>query len=141
MKKPSKTMVSGHDIAPYLASITKFMEDAGIDLAPYPKVTLSKDKQYAQDPFGKTADYVPEDREVTLFTEGRHIKDVCRSFAHEMIHHHQNLRGDMEPSTVEELDDPYYTQNNKALRELEEEAYLKGNMTFRDWEDHVKSSK
>jgi hypothetical protein len=31
--------------------------------------------------------------------------------------------------------DPNYTQNNEAMRKLEKEAYLKGNMMFRDWTD------
>jgi hypothetical protein len=33
-----------------------------------------------------------------------------------------------------------YTQSNPHLRKMEKEAYLKGNMCFRDWEDGYKSS-
>ena len=32
-------------------------------------------------------------KEIVLYVEGRHIKDIMRSFSHEMIHHHQNLEG------------------------------------------------
>jgi hypothetical protein len=32
-----------------------------------------------------------------------------------------------------------YAQKNPYLRKLEEEAYLLGNMTFRDWEDGMKN--
>ena len=34
-----------------------------------------------------------------------------------------------------------YAQKNKDLRQSEKEAYLKGNMCFRDWEDGLKQSK
>ena len=42
---------------------------------------------------GKTAYYSPSDTTIVLYTEGRHPKDVMRSFVHEMIHHKQNLEG------------------------------------------------
>jgi hypothetical protein len=34
-----------------------------------------------------------------------------------------------------------YAQKNKDLRKSEKEAYLKGNMCFRDWEDGLKQQK
>jgi hypothetical protein len=34
-----------------------------------------------------------------------------------------------------------YAQKNKDLRQSEKEAYLKGNMCFRDWEDGLKQDK
>ena len=40
---------------------------------------------------GKTAYYDPNTQTIVLFTEGRHPKDIVRSFAHEMVHHVQNL--------------------------------------------------
>ena len=55
-----------------------------------------------------------------------------RSFTHEMIHHIQNLEGrlgNVGTSNTNESDD---------LQELEQEAYLRGNMTFRMWEDKTK---
>jgi len=57
------------------------------------------------------------------------------------VHHSQNLRGDMQESNVDDLKDPNYTQNNKHLRKLEAEAYLSGNLNFRDWEDKQKNKK
>jgi hypothetical protein len=51
-----------------------------------------------------------------------------------MIHHIQNLRGDLEnaPDTTNTNEDDY-------LDKLEQEAYTKGNMTFRNWEDSLKN--
>ena len=131
--------VSGNDIMPYVLSLCEYMTEQGIDIKPYPKLIFSNDASYSQDPFGKTAYYNPNDQEVVLYTAGRHIKDVLRSFAHEMIHHSQNLSGALDMSNIGDLNDPNYTQNNKTLRNLEKDAYLRGNMLFRDWEDTLKN--
>lgn len=71
-----------------------------------------------------------------LYTQGRHIKDILRSLSHELVHHHQNCRGDFgdDANTNEG-----YAQNDEHLREMEREAYECGNMIFRDWEDNLKS--
>ena len=58
-----------------------------------------------------------------------------RSLSHEMVHHHQNLRGEFKNHEPTEHG---YAQSNKHLRRMEEEAYLKGNILFRDWEDNYK---
>jgi predicted metalloprotease len=47
----------------------------------------------AEDFFGKTAYYEPNTQTIVLYTHGRHPKDIARSYAHEMIHHIQNLEG------------------------------------------------
>lgn len=131
--------VSGQNIVPYILSLTEYFQENGVDVKPYPKVVLSKDSQYENDMFGKTAFYNPELQEITLYTAGRHLRDVCRSYCHEMVHHSQFLRGDLNESVISKLSDPNYTQNDDNLRELEEEAYLQGNMLMRDWSDKIKS--
>lgn len=100
------------------------------------KLFLMSDEQNSLNPLGTTAYYKPDDFSVTIFCDNRHIKDILRSFAHELIHHNQNLN---EP--IEETTEEGYAQNNKKLRGLEKEAYLKGNILFRDWEDNKKMKK
>lgn len=134
-------MEKNRDLVPYLISITEYMQAHGMDVRPAPVVVISTDSSYVNDIFGKTAWYSPEDKTITLITEGRHHKDCLRSFAHELVHHAQNIRGDMSEEYLESLSDPEYTQNNKHLRKLEEEAYLRGNILFRDWEDSIKNKK
>ena len=58
-----------------------------------------------------------------------------RSLSHELVHHTQNCRGEFNKSM--EVGEGY-AQKDKHLREMEEEAYLQGNMCFRDWEDTYK---
>ena len=103
-----------------------------------PRLFMKQDDQNATSAFGKTAYYNPQDQSITIYTTGRHIKDVLRSIAHELIHHHQNERGDLQKCLGGEMG-PGYAQKNKGLREMEKEAYLRGNMLFRDWEDSCKS--
>ena len=56
-----------------------------------------------------------------------------RSFAHEMIHHKQNLEGRLGGVGTTN------TNEDSNLLELEKEAYLEGNITFRNWEDNIKN--
>ena len=101
-----------------------------------PKLHLKEDEENAQGIFGKTAYYSPSDMSIVLFITNRHPKDICRSFAHELIHHHQNERGDLDMGNASS---PTYAQDDPHMRKMEMEAYLKGNLLFRDWEDWMKN--
>ena len=101
-----------------------------------PKLHLKKDAENAQNLFGKTAYYDPKNMSIVLYVTNRHPKDICRSFAHELIHHHQNERGDLK---MGDASSPTYAQDDPHMRKMEMEAYLKGNMLFRDWEDKIKN--
>jgi hypothetical protein len=73
--------------------------------------------------------------EIVVFTTNRHPKDILRSIAHELVHHMQNCRGDLGKEEAGEN----YAQNNPHLRKMEAEAYEKGNLIFRDFEDNLKT--
>ena len=103
-----------------------------------PKLHLRQDDENAQGIFGKTAHYNPGDQSIIIFITNRHDKDICRSFAHELVHHHQNERGDLEMGDASQAT---YAQDDPHMRKMEMEAYLKGNMLFRDWEDKEKNKK
>jgi hypothetical protein len=100
------------------------------------RINFASDHQNAVNPLGKTAFYDPNVSEVTIFTDQRHPKDVLRSLAHELVHHTQNCRGkfDKKPEMGED-----YFQYNSYMREMEREAYEKGNMCFRDWEEKYRN--
>ena len=101
-----------------------------------PKLILRQDQDNANNILGQTAYYSPSDMSIVLFITDRHPKDICRSFSHELVHHHQNERGDLE---MGDSSSPTYAQDDKHMRRMEMEAYLKGNMLFRDWEDWYKN--
>ena len=101
-----------------------------------PQLHLRQDEENAQGIFGKTAYYDPTEQSIVLYITNRHPKDICRSFAHELVHHHQNERGDLELGDASQAT---YAQDDPHMRKMEMEAYLKGNLLFRDWEDKVKN--
>ena len=117
----------------YIASVLEYMLDQKMKITPLPEVKTIKDEANAADFFGKTAYYDPNKQEVVLYTSGRHPKDIVRSFVHEMIHHMQNLEGRLGKIGTSN------TNEDGHLLEIEKEAYLKGNITFRNWEDSIKN--
>ena len=118
-----------------LAKIMKSAQEQ-FDIQNVPQLHLKQDEENAQGIFGKTAYYDPENQAITLYITNRHDKDICRSFAHELVHHHQNERGDL---NIGDASTPTYAQDDPHMRKMEMEAYLKGNLLFRDWEDKVKN--
>ena len=113
-----------------LAQLTQHMLDKGMNIEPLPNLEfVNGDSSNARDFLGKTAYYNPNNQTIVLYTEGRHPKDITRSYAHEMIHHIQNLESRLGNITTTN------TQEDDHLNNIEAEANLKGTMTFRNWTD------
>jgi cytidyltransferase-like protein len=124
------------DYKQYIKELTKDMIRKGMNVIPLPKVIFKhSDVSNAKDFFGKTAYYEPQSMSIVLYTEGRHPKDIVRSFAHEMIHHMQNVEDRLGDITTTN------TQEDDRLNDLEAEANLKGTMTFRNWTDKMQEKK
>ena len=121
------------ELKDYIGSLVEFMIDQGMKITPLPEIKLKQDEDNASNFFGKTAYYDPNTKEVVIYTTGRHPKDICRSFTHEMIHHIQNLEGRLGNISTSN------TNEDDHLLEIEKEAYLLGNITFRNWEDSYKN--
>lgn len=128
-------MPANYDYGEHFAGLLEYMIREGMQIEPLPEVKIRRDLAEAENFFGKTAYYNPADKEIVLYVAGRHPKDVTRSFSHEMIHHMQNLQGRLGNRGTTD------TNADKELAALEEEAYLKGNMVFRNWEDSQKNKK
>ena len=58
--------------------------------------------------------------------------------SHELVHHAQNCRGDLSGPSIAGAQG--YAQKDSHLRGLESDAYERGNMVFRDWEDGYKNA-
>ena len=121
----------------YKEAFKALYEDAKekYDIQQAPKLSLRKDEENAQMTFGRTAYYEPQSQQIVLYVTGRHPKDILRSYCHEMIHHVQNERGDLERG---DASSPTYAQDDDHMRKMEMEAYLKGNLLLRDFEDNFK---
>ena len=120
------------DLMGRLGALTQHMLDKGMNIQPLPTLQIiDSDIENAKQFLGKTAYYDPNTLTIALYTEGRHPKDIARSFAHEMIHHIQNLEGRL--GNVETTN----TLEDDNLNKLEQEANLRGTMTFRNWTDSL----
>ena len=120
------------DIKQRIKDLTQHMLDKGMNIQPLPKVIFKhNDVPNAKEFLGSTAYYDPNNMTIVLYTEGRHPKDIVRSFSHEMVHHIQNLEdrlGNIQTTN---------TQEDDHLDKLEQEANLIGTMTFRNWTDSI----
>jgi hypothetical protein len=130
--KENASYTNNIDILKHIDDFTRYMMYNGMNISPLPTLELRDgDRENAKDFFGKTAYYDPNEQHIVIYTEGRHPKDIVRSYAHEMIHHIQFLEdrlGDI-PGTD--------TTSSEHLTKLEKEANLRGTMTFRNWTDSI----
>ena len=119
-----------------MLSLTTYMIENDMNILPLPKIKIiDNDSENANGIFGSTAYYNPNECSITLYTLNRHPKDILRSYAHEMIHRIQDNEGRLKNVTTTN------TNEDDDLLELEKEAYLNGNITFRNWEDSLKNLK
>ena len=134
--KENATYSSEIDYKKMIQDLTDYMIKKGRNIEPLPKVEfIDGDSENAKDFFGKTAYYDPNTQTIVLYTEGRHPKDIVRSFSHEMVHHTQFLEdrlGDVQTTNTTEDDN---------LDKIEQEANLVGTMTFRNWTDSINEKK
>jgi hypothetical protein len=99
-------------------------------------INLLSDPDNAKNPLGKTAYYDPGKMSITIYVDKRHLKDILRSMAHELVHHTQNCRGEFDGGIQT---GPGYAQEDDHMRKMEAEAYLEGSgFLLRDWEDTLK---
>jgi len=98
-----------------------------------PTIFLDNDYGNSEKILAKTGFYDPDSQEIHVYATGRHPKDVLRTIAHELVHHHQNELGKFDHSGYSGKG---YAQKNPHLRKMEAEA--NDPMLFRDWEDSLK---
>lgn len=85
-----------------------------------PKINFIEDGENAQNPMGYTGHYDPSSMVITIYTTGRHPKDILRSLSHELVHHSQNCRGENLSFQTHDIDaDPH-------LKAMEDEAFHVG---------------
>ena len=129
-----KYIINNNDYTNEVNSLMNFAQKR-FGFTDAPKVLFSDDQNNAQKTLSKTGYYDPNTSEVHIYATGRHIKDILRSMAHELVHHMQNEKGEL---TQGGYMGPGYAQKNPQMREMERQAYEMGNLCFRDWEDSLK---
>ena len=117
----------------YIKSLIGFMREQHLRIDPLPSIELNPEEQNGI--FVKTGYYSPDEHKVVVFTDGRHPKDILRTVAHEFVHHMQNLQNpDKDWGTGGDL------EADSKLRSIEGEAFLLGNIIFREWTEKMKKT-
>lgn len=116
-----------------LIDLYKFITEQ-LSFSPGILIILKHDGQNASNPLGNTGYFDVGNKKIILYTTDRHIKDILRTFAHEMYHVFQNYDGKL--TGEEKTYSSKYFQEDPHLRELEKEAYEKGNILFRTWTEN-----
>ena len=117
----------------YIKSLIDFMREQHLRIDPLPSIELNPEEQDGI--FVKTGYYSPDEHKVVVFTDQRHPKDILRTVAHEFIHHMQNLQNpDKDWGTGGDL------ETDSKLRSIEGEAFLLGNIIFREWTEKMKKT-
>lgn len=131
------SQLSSHEFKQKLASLYSYLA-THLGIRQSPKVKLINSPSNAVNPFGFTGHYDDTDNSITLYITDRHDTDILRSFAHEIIHHWQNERGTLHQQGTTSAN-AHYAQENPWLRRREIEAYMFGNILFRDWQDEQRN--
>ena len=114
----------------------------GMKIDPLPSIQLvdsSTVKNSRSDLLISTGGYIPALNSIVLYIDNRHIKDILRSYCHELVHHNQNLENNDYLRRV--LGRPDDLVDNAQLEEIEGDAYLRGNLLFRKFTEWFKRQK
>ena len=113
----------------WIEEIVKFLRTK-MDIDPLPRVILDKTPNPEDELFIKTGYYDPSENKLVLFVDNRHIKDILRTFCHEMVHRNQNL---MDPEGFLANTSSLPIDEDENLKQIEGEAFLYGNLLFRQF--------
>ena len=75
----------------YIKQIEQFYRDNNVQIDPAPHISINDDVCSRFDPFIPTGNYDPSTNTITLFVYNRHVKDILRTFCHELYHRSQHL--------------------------------------------------
>ena len=126
----------------WIDKINDFLRERGEQIDPLPKIEIYADdlqQNSKSDILISTGGYQPLIQTIILFIDNRHIKDILRSYCHEMIHHMQWLENPDYIKRIFALPQDSI-DDNKELEDIEGEAYLKGNLLFRKFTEAFKKS-
>ena len=132
-------MLDGEDIVPLICSLMSSMMDYDCNFKEedIPEVYFNDGPQEGTKPaFRRTGSYFPDTNSIIVYVHGRSLKDVLRSFAHEFIHADQckNKGWGLYPAA-----NGLGEGSPEEAEEIEADAYLRGNLGLRRWEDRMRT--
>ena len=75
----------------WIEQLFKYFKEIGFETEPIPRIVLDETPNPEDELFIKTGYYDPGENKLVLFIDNRHIKDILRTFCHEMVHRNQNI--------------------------------------------------
>lgn len=131
-------IIDNEDVVPVICSLMSSMinDDCNFAEEDIPVVYFNDDPQENTKPqFRRTGSYFPDNNSIVIYVYGRSLKDVLRSFAHELIHADQfkNKGWDLYPAS-----NGLGEGSNDVAEKIEGDAYYRGNIGLRRWEDRMR---
>ena len=114
----------------WIEELFKYFHEIGFEVDPMPKIELNDTPNPEDELFIKTGYYDPTSNKLVLFIDNRHIKDILRTFCHEMVHRNQNI---VNPKQLAMSEGDMPLEKAPNLKKIESEAFLKGNLLFRQF--------
>lgn len=114
----------------WIEQLFKYFKEIGFETEPIPRIVLDETPNPEDELFIKTGYYDPGENKLVLFIDNRHIKDILRTFCHEMVHRNQNI---VNPEQFEMTEGDMPLAQAPRLKKIESEAFLKGNLLFRQF--------
>lgn len=74
----------------WISKINDYLRSTGFQIDPLPKIKILGDEQQKNDVSNvliSTGGYQPELNMLILYVDNRHLKDILRSYCHEIVHH------------------------------------------------------
>ena len=122
----------------WINKINDYLREKQIQIDPLPKIVIdNKKKNNVSDILISTGGYQPMTQTLFLYVDNRHLKDILRSYCHEIVHHMQWLDNPDYIRRVFNVNQDDIDSNNE-LEDIEGEAYLKGNLLFRKFTEKFK---
>ena len=119
----------------HIIGLVQLFNKEGVDIKPYPKVVF-KESNDPNDITSPTGHYSSADNTLVLYCNGRAPKDVLNTTSHELWHKHQDVKGKLDKSKLGNTT-TNYTNGTDYLKEIEEDAYVNGNIMRRKYTESL----
>lgn len=121
----------------YKKDIDNFFRESGYNVDPVPSVHFDTTEVNQFDPFISTGNYDEENNVINIYISKRHLKDILRTYCHELAH---CVQWHNDQSRFKESKGDSIIDNDKT-KDLESEAYTIGNIMFRSWTEKMQENK
>jgi len=109
VKEILKEGLEKKDTYPILLDFIRFAaKDLGLDSLPKFDFVFDSSRSIEHKSFGG---YAPGEEHITITVKNRHIMDVCRTLAHELVHYSQDLKSELDDDDAGSTGSP---QENEA---------------------------